>query len=168
MSKEMHHYQDSSTIAGSPEEVFSYVDDDANFSSHMNKSSWMMGGGKMETRVDEGKGQKVGSHIQMSGEVFWVTVSLDEVITEHEPPLRKTWETVGTPKLIVIGDYQMGLEVKPEDANSNLTVSIDYSLPESRKTRWIGQLFGGMYAKWCVGQMVNGTKNYFLTKNVSK
>ena len=165
MSKESRHYEDSAFVAAPAEEVFSYVDNHANFSSHMNKSSWMMGGGKMETQVDEGKGQKVGSHIQMSGEVFGIEVSLDEVITEHEPPKRKAWKTVGTPKLIVIGEYQMGLEIEPEDANSNLTVSIDYSLPDSQKTRWIGQLFGGIYAKWCVGQMVNGTKNHFETKN---
>lgn len=39
------------------------------------------GGGKMETWVDKGKGQKVGSHIKMSGKVFGINLFLDEVIT---------------------------------------------------------------------------------------
>ena len=168
MSKESNHYEQSAIISAPPAEVFSYVDDHANFSSHMNKSSWMMGGGKMETHVDVGKGKKVGSHIRMDGKVFGIEVSLDEVVTVHEPPLRKSWQTIGSPKLIVIGEYKMGLEVKPEDANSNLTVYIDYSLPESTKTRWMGQLFGGMYAKWCVGQMVNGTQNHFMNVEASE
>ena len=157
------HYEESTVINEDAKEVFGYVDNHANFSSHMNKSSWMMGGGRMDTHVDEGQGQKVGSHILMSGKVFGIEVALDEVVTIHEPPRRKTWETVGTPKLIVIGDYQMGLVIEPWHDTSNLTVSIDYSLPNSLKTRWVGQLFGGIYAKWCVGQMVNGTQNYFNT-----
>lgn len=164
----MEHYHQSLLIEASPKEVFNYVDNHANFSSHMNRSSWMMGGGSMVTKVDEGNGQKVGSHIQMTGKVFGIEVSLDEVITEHKPPQRKSWKTVGTPKLIIIGDYQMSLEIVPEEVNSSLTVSIDYSLPKSLKTRWIGQLFAGVYAKWCVTQMINGTRDHFATKNISR
>ncbi|MDQ3099714.1 MAG: SRPBCC family protein [bacterium] len=161
MSKEVRHYENNTFIAAPPEKVFDYADDHKNFSSHMNQSSWMMGGGRMETQVDEGLGQKVGSHIRMSGKVFGVEVSLDEVVIKHEPPYLKAWETVGSPKLLVIGNYQMVLEIKPENSNSNLKVSIDYEIPESPKTRWLGDLFGGVYAKWCVSQMINGVKTHF-------
>ncbi len=168
VSREIRHYEDSTTVSAPPEEVFNYVDDHANFSSHMNKSSWMMGGGKMDTQVDEGRGQKVGSHIQMNGEIFGIKLSLDEVVTVHEPPLRKVWKTVGIPKLIVISDYELGLQIKPTGDQSNLTVFINYDLPKSWRTCWLGHLFGGIYAKWCVGQMVNGTQNHFMIKNPSK
>lgn len=75
-----------------------------------------MGGGRMETMVDEGRGQKIGSHIRLSGKAFGISVALDEVVTRYEPPRFKTWETVGTPKLLVIGHYRMGIEITPRDS----------------------------------------------------
>lgn len=155
------HYEDAVTLNINPETVFAYADDHGNFSSHMNKSSWIMGGGKMETKVDEGKGQKVGSHIRINGTVFGVDLFLDEVIIEHEPPKRKAWETVGDINLLVIDHYKLGFEIEPENTNSRFRVYIDYNLPQSARTRILGYLLGGMYAKWCVNQMINGVKEHF-------
>ena len=155
------HYEESILISASPEEIFSYVDDHSRFSSHMSKSSWMMGGGKMDTHVDEGKGQKVGSHIRLNGKAFGIEIYLDEVVTKHEPPKLKVWETVGNPKLLVIGHYGMGIDIKPQDAQSRLRVYIDYDLPTTYT--WLGRLFSGAYAKWCVRKMLNDTRYEFGT-----
>ena len=119
-----------------------------------------MGGGKMDTHVDEGKGQKVGSHIRMNGKVFGINLFLDEVVTEHKPPSRKVWETVGNPKLFVIGNYQMGVEIYPQRDKSKLKVFIDYDLPTG-PSKLLGVLFGAMYAKWCVRQMWSGVIEHF-------
>lgn len=161
MDKPIRHYEENVLIATSADEVFSYVDDFNNFSSHMNKSSWMMGGGKMETKIDEGKGQKVGSHIQMTGKVFGVSLFLDEVIMIREVPFRKEWQTVGNVNLVVIDQYTLGFNIKPENNNSRLKVFIDYGLPKSFKTYLLGTLFGEMYAKWCVRQMIKGVQEHF-------
>lgn len=163
MAKEIYtkHYEDTVTVSADPETVFSYADDHRNFSSHMNKSSWMMGGGSMKTETDEGNGQRVGSHIRMNGTVFGINLSLDEVVIEHEPPHRKAWETVGDVNLLVIDQYKLGFEITPRDNASNLKVYIDYDLSKSWKTQLLGRMFGGMYAKWCVGQMANGTRKHF-------
>src|SRR3989344_7411632 len=118
------HYEDSLVVKSDPAKVFLYADDHANFSSHMNQSSWMMGGGKMETRVDEGNGQKLGSHIKMSGKVFGINLFLDEVITKHEPPFKKEWETVGKVNLLVIDNYILGFEIKPDSSGSLIRVYI--------------------------------------------
>ena len=126
----------------------------------MNNPSWMMGGGKMETQVDEGKGQKVGSHIRMGGKVFGINLYLDEVVRERVPPNRKVWQTVGNPKLLVIGNYRMGVEVTSGNSKSKLKVFIDYELPEGA-AKLLGILFGGMYAKWCVKQMLRSTVDHF-------
>ena len=160
-SKYSRHYEDTIKINVNPETVFTYADDHTNFSSHMNKSSWMMGGGMMKTEVDAGKGQKVGSHIRMGGKVFGVNLFLDEVIIEHEPPYRKVWETVGKINLLVIDHYKLGFEIKQEGSSSELKVFIDYNLPRSLATYWLGVLFGEMYAKWCVAQMINGVEERF-------
>ncbi len=162
------HYEETVEVTASPDAVFAYADDHRNFSSHMNQSSWMMGGGSMQTETDQGKGQKVGSHIRMSGTVFGLNLSLDEVIVEHEPPHRKAWETVGDVNLLVIDQYKLGFEILPSYTASNLRVSIDYDLPKSWKTQLFGRMFGGMYAKWCVGQMANGTRKHFETPQASK
>ncbi len=154
----------SVAVNANQNEVFSYADDHRNFSSHMNQSSWMMGGGSMQTEIDEGKGQRVGSHIKMGGKVMGVELALDEVITVHEPPKRKEWETVGDINLLVIDQYRLGFEISPHEANSDLRVYIDYDLPKSAKARLLGVMFGGMYAKWCVGQMANGVSNHFNKK----
>ena len=94
--------------------------------------------------------------------MFGIPLWLEEIVTERMPPLRKTWETVGDPKLLVIGRYRMGMEITPQQAGSLLRVFIDYDLPDNTLLeQWAGYLFGGYYAKWCTQQMVGDTKKYF-------
>lgn len=157
----MTHYEETVTVNAPLEEVFRYADDFANFSSHMNKSSWMMAGGKMETQVDEGKGQRVGSHIKMGGNILGFNLHLDEVVIEHKPPLHKAWETVGDLNLLVIDHYKLGFDIEPNSDGSKLKVFIDYNLPKSFASRILGYLFGNMYAKWCVHQMTLGVEEHF-------
>lgn len=158
MNKKLH-FENSVIIPASAEKVFAYADNPSNFSSHMNKSSWMMGGGSMNTHTDEKKFQELGSHLRMEGTVFGIKLFLDEVVTKHESPFRKEWQTVGDINLVVIGHYSLGFEIQPE--GHRLKVYIDYELPKSLKTLWLGKLFGGFYARWCVGQMLNGVKEHF-------
>jgi len=164
MNNVLRHYEENIIIPVAPDDVFSYADDHTNFSSHMNKSSWMMGGGKMTTHPDDRNFQKVGSHLRMSGTVFGIKLFLDEVITHHQPPYRKEWQTVGDLDIIVIGHYKLGFEIKPENSNSKLKVYIDYNLPNSFKTRLLGILFGRFYAKWCVNQMISGVGKHFKSE----
>lgn len=152
MDKFSRHYEESAFLRVSPERLFAFVDDHARFSSHMTRSSWRMGGGKMEVRIDDGRGQSVGSHIRLSGKVFGIPLFLDEVVILRDPPYRKTWETVGVPRLLIVGSYQMGLEINAENGGSRLKVFLDYELPP--KGRWLGRIFGGTYARWCVRQML--------------
>ena len=159
MNTALKHYETTTLISAPAEELFAYIDDHTRFSSHMSQSSWMMGGGHMDISVDDGRGQKVGSHIRLSGKVFGIKLFLDEVVTQHKPPHMKTWETVGIPKLVVVGSYRMGIEIKPQNTNSLLRVFIDYDLPTTNI--WLGQLFSGFYAKWCVRQMIKEAHDYF-------
>ena len=155
------HHEGVVAIPASPEGVFAFVDDQSRLSSHMSQSSWMMGGGRMSIDLDEAKGQAVGSHIQLSGRVFGIRLFLDEVITRRDPPREKTWQTVGTPRLLVIGNYRMGLQITPGRPGSRLRVFIDYDLPTGWVTYWLGRLFGGLYARWCVAQMLSAASRHF-------
>ena len=156
----MQHYDESKQIAASPSEIFALIDDHARLSSHMSKPSWMTGGGRMEVTVDEGHGQKVGSHIKLSGKAFGVDVYLDEVVTLHERPRRKAWETVGEPRLIIVGKYAMAFDIAPRGAGSILNVSIDYEVPQTL----LGRLFAASYARWCVRRMLGDAADHFAVR----
>ena len=117
----------------------------------------------METELDEGQGQRVGSRIRLAGRVFGARLSVEEIVTERNPPHRKVWETTGAPKLLVIGPYRMGFEVSPQGNGSMLRVFIEYALPERAPSRWLGRLFGRYYARWCTQRMVDDAVKHFAT-----
>jgi hypothetical protein len=148
------HAEHTAIVHASVEQVFNWLDDQTRLAQHMSRRSWKMGWGKMVVELDAGRGRAVGSHIVLRGRVFGVRLFLDEVVTEHEPPLKKSWETVGEPRLLVIGSYRMGFDMVPQGANAKLRVSIRYQLPREGVSRLLGRLFGRSYAQWCVRQMV--------------
>jgi hypothetical protein len=152
------HSEGTVTISARASDVFVFVDDHKRLTSHMNKTSWMTGGGRMSVMIDDRRFQALGSQVTMSGRAFGFRIFLDEIVTDHSPPYRKTWETVGNPRLVVIGRYGMGFDIRTSGAGCELRVWIDYDLPPQR---WWGRLFGSAYAKWCVSQMINDTRAHF-------
>ena len=154
------HREASAHVSAEPHKVFALLDDQTRLAEHMGKPSLMMGGGKMTYELDEQKGQAVGSHIRMGGSAFGWRLSLDEVVTERIPPRRKVWQTVGTPRLVVIGSYEMGFELTKAGAGSALEVWIDYDLPPRGLGRFVPAL-GDAYARWCVKQMANDAVRAF-------
>ena len=155
------HYAAEGLVRGPIDRVFAFVDDHSRLSSHMNQSSWLMGGGRMDIQFDEGRGQRTGSKIRLQGRVFGFALSLEEVITERVPPYRKSWQTIGSPRLLIIGQYRMGFELSQRNDASALRVFIDYNLPEATLERWLGLLFANFYARWCTDKMIKDTVKHF-------
>ncbi len=155
-------------VQAAPDQVFAHVDDHTRLSSHMSEPSWKMGGGRMQTELDEGRGQRVGSRIRLSGQVLGVRLSVEETVTERYPPHRKVWTTTGTPRLLVIGHYRMGFELSPQGNASMLRVFIEYAWPEALPARWLGRLFGRYYARWCTRQMVDDVVKHFAPAPVAQ
>lgn len=158
------HCESKGLVQAPMDQVFAHIDDHTRLSSHMSERSWRTGGGRMETEIDPGRGQKVGSRIRLSGRVFGVGLSVEEIVVERNPPRRKVWETTGTPKLLVIGRYRMGFELARQGEGSMLRVFIEYALPEQGIARWLGRLFGRYYAGWCTQQMVDDAVKYFESR----
>jgi hypothetical protein len=75
--------------------------------------------------------------------------------------VRKSWETVGAPRLVVIGEYRMGFTLTPVDGDTNLSVWIDYALPASGISRMLGWLFSRGYARWCTTRMLRDAQSHF-------
>ena len=141
------HEEHSEPINASAERVFNKLDDQTRLSAHMSKRSWKLGWGKMETVLDAQQGRSVGSHIVLRGRVFGIQLYLDEVVITRTPPLQKTWETVGEPRLLVIGSYRMGFNLTPDGTKAQLRVAIDYDLPTKGLPWLLGRLFGRAYAR---------------------
>ena len=120
-------YSNAVSLKASAEEVFAFADDFSKLSSHMSTSSLMMMGSSMQTSFDGGRGQVVGSHVRMTGRMLGVDLVLDEVVRVREPPYRKEWETIGHPRLLVIGDYRLGFEIASVGEYANLRVFIGYT-----------------------------------------
>jgi hypothetical protein len=99
----------------------------------------------------------------LTGRILGIKLAVEEVVIERTPPHRKVWETIGSPQLLVMGHYRMGVEVIPAGQASQLRIFIDYTLPERTPARWLGRLFGRYYARWCIRQMVDDAMQYFAS-----
>lgn len=158
------HHESSGSVKTSPEEVFQLLDSHSVLAAHMGRRSLMMGGGSMSLNVDAQGGRAVGSRLRLQGSAFGIALDVEEVVTEREPPVRKTWETMGAPRLLVIGPYRMGFEVTPGNGELHLRIFIDYALPTDGLGRWLGRLLGRRYAAWCTDNMLQSVQQYFEPK----
>lgn len=162
VAKELtHHCETTVIVKASREETFALLDDHTRLSAHMSKRSWMMAGSRMSIDMDDAQGRSIGSRIRLSGRILGLRLSVDEVVAERNPPLRKVWRTTAPPRLLIIGSYQMGFNIEPQADISRLLVFIDYALPEGLITRWLGRVVGGLYAQWCTNRMAKDAAAHF-------
>ena len=159
MSIKNRHYEDSTPAAGLPREVFDFIDNPNNLAMHMEIPSPLMGGGSVKTIIGAGEAKTIGSHIRMSGKAFGIPIFLDEAITRREPPRIKSWKTTGDINLVVIGHYEMTVKTEDFQGKSKVTGSINWQLPDRNK--WLGYMFGGLYARWCIGMMLKSVRERF-------
>ncbi len=149
------HHRSEVEVGTGADSLFALLDDHRRLAGHMEKPSLMMAGATMQVETDALKGQAVGSVIRVTGRVLGVNLVVEEVITERVPPWRKTWETRGEPRLLVIGSYRMGFTISAQGDRSRLVVSIDYQLAPSGFAHVLGLIFGPAYAAWCTRRMAN-------------
>jgi Polyketide cyclase / dehydrase and lipid transport len=147
------HHRSEVDVDADAHSLFAHLDDHRRLASHMEKPSLMMAGATMRVETDALQGQAVGSLIRVTGRVLGVNLAVEEMVIERVPPMRKTWETRGKPRLLVIGSYRMGFTISPQGARSRLVVFIDYQLPPRGFARALALLFGRAYAAWCTRRM---------------
>ena len=147
------HHRSEVDVDAQAQVLFAHLDDHRRLAGHMEKPSLMMAGATMRVETDALQGQAVGSVIRITGRVLGMKLAVDEVVSERVPPLRKTWETSGEPRLLVIGSYRMGFTITALGDRSRLVVFIDYQLPTSGFAHGLALFFGRTYAAWCTRQM---------------
>ncbi len=149
------HEERTSQIAATPEVLFDHLDNPAKFGRHMSKPSLMMLGGSMSYVLDSAGGRALGSRITMTGGALGLKLTVDEVVVRYAPPHEKAWETVGSPRLVVLRAYRMGFRIEPGLSGSSLVAFIDYSpLPG------LGWLARG-YARWCIARIIRDAEAAF-------
>ena len=107
----------------------------------------------MSIDTDAHGGRAVGSHIRLSGRMLGLTLDVECVVVKRVPNEIKEWETVGTPRLLVIGPYRMFVRISPHNDRCIVTIAIDYAMPTAAWERILAGAFGRVYARWCVRQM---------------
>jgi hypothetical protein len=152
------HYEVSVVVPAAPEVVFSDIDAPERLSSHMTRRSWMMAGSRMDIIADQDGGRKVGSRVRLEGSLLGIRLAADVRVIERAVPSAKVWQTEGEPRLLVIGRYRMGFAILSLASGSSLRIFIDYSVPERGLPRVLGRMFGAMYARWCIDQMIGDAK----------
>ena len=148
------------TLDTSVESAFDYLDDFRKLSAHMERPTGMMMGSKMRIETDWQGGRAVGSKVSMRGTIMGMVLTLEEVVTVRRPPVLKAWETINA-NLLVIGQYRLGFELRPDSGRTKAQFFIDYALPDTAPARWIGMLFGKSYARWCVARMAEDAVKAF-------
>lgn len=151
----------SGWVRSKPDALFTFLDDPRNIGAHMRKPSVMMLGGSMDYAFDDLGGKAVGSIIHIEARMLGLRLAADEQVTERAPPRVKKWSTVGNPKLLVIGGYEMGFEIEPVNGGSMLAADIRYALPQGSPARVFGRPVARFYARWCVSRIVGDATRHF-------
>ena len=157
------HHRSEVDVDADARSLFALLDDHRRLAGHMEKPSLMMAGATMRVETDALQGQAVGSVIRVTGRVLGVDLMVEEVVTDRVPPSRKTWETRGEPRLLVIGPYRMGFTISPQGNRSRLVVFIDYQLPPRGFAHWLALVCAATYAAWCTRRMANDAVAAFVS-----
>jgi hypothetical protein len=155
------HYEAQATVNAPADLLFDYLDDFERLGAHMTRSSWMMAGSTMRYEFDDGKGRRLGSRVRLLGSFLGLKLEIDERVIDREPARSKAWQTVGNPRMLILARYRMGFSLRPLSNGCRLTAFIDYSLPERGIGRLLGTLTGGVYARWCVRNVLQQASAHF-------
>lgn len=142
-------------IEASADDVFAYVDDMENVGWHMtDRSSMAMMGSRLTLELLSPHRTGVGAVYRYSGRILGFILDFSQTVTKYVPGREKVWRTIGEPRLLILGSYEMRLVVEPRSpASSRLTISIVYEL--SRAWGWwlVAVVVAGWYSRWCLRQM---------------
>jgi hypothetical protein len=155
------HYEAQTTVNAPSDLVFDYLDDFEQLGAHMTGSSWMMAGSKMSYEFDDGKGRRLGSHVRLLGSFLGLKLEIDEQVIDRVPARGKAWQTVGNPRMFILARYQMGFSLQQSPLGCRVVAFIDYTLPARGFGRLLGRAAGGLYARWCVNNVIDQAAAHF-------
>ena len=147
-------------IRASAEAVFAHVDDIRNLGWHMtSQSSMAMMGSRLRLEVLSDQPTGLGATYRYSGTVMGLSIDFSESVTKYLPSREKVWRTIGEPRLLIIGSYEMCVAVERlSPSSARLTISIAYELPRSAFWRIVGLILARPYSQWCLRRMLQDAR----------
>jgi hypothetical protein len=85
-------------------------------------------------------------------------IDFSETVVKYVKNKERIWRTIGEPKIIIIGDYEMGFRLTPSHDGTRLKIYISYDLPKPLFGKILGWLLSGWYSKWCLNNMATDAK----------
>ena len=140
------------------ERVFPFMDDLSKTGMHMSESSMMMAGSKLKLEHFSGPEKGVGAAYRWSGKMLGFELDFTVVVTKWIENFEKVWETIGTPKLIILGWYLMRLKTEPVTEGTLASLEIQYTRPDGFFYKFLSILFARWYAEWCLARMMSDSK----------
>lgn len=146
------------TVRASPEKVFTFMDDLSKTGIHMSQSSMMMMGSKLTLEQLEGPSKGVGATFHWSGKVMGMPIDITETVTKWIENKEKVWETIGSPKIIILGWYRMSLKTENVGESTLASLQIEYTKPNGWFYKILSFFFAGWYSRWCLNNMLTDTR----------
>ncbi len=146
--------------------VFQCLDNLGVTGMHMTQSSMMMMGSKLDLMFLSENHTGLGTKYRWTGKMMGMKMDFTVEVTKWIPWEEKTWETIGSPKLIIYSWYQMHLLLTKIQNGTTAQLSISYRKPDGVFYKIISFLFADWYCKWCLKNMLEDAKK-ILIKNHS-
>lgn len=154
----------TTTYPFQPEEVFNCLDNLGVTGMHMTQSSMMMMGSKLDLKFLTEHHTGLGTKYQWTGRMMGFKMDFTVEVTRWVPGEEKTWETIGTPQLIIYSWYRMHLLLTQFPGGTSAELSISYERPQGFFYRLLSFLFANWYCRWCLKNMLDDCKKTLLKK----
>jgi Polyketide cyclase / dehydrase and lipid transport len=145
--------EETTTVAVPPARVFAWLDDPRNTGWHMSRPSLAMLGGALQVERLSAMATGEGATYRSWARVLGLRIDFTTIVVRWVADREKVWRTIGDPRLIVIGHFEMRFGVDPIDGGARLTMALDYELPSRGFGRLLGRALAAPYAKWCLRRM---------------
>ena len=153
------HLDENVWIDAPPAAVFAWIDDPRNTGWHMSRPSMAMLGSVLQTEQISPNATGLGATYRSHGRVMGLPLDFTGVVSRWVPQEEKIWRSIGEPRLIVIGAFEMRLTITPESGGSRLTAGIEYTLPKSWAGRLLGRVLARPYSRWCLRRICRDAKS---------
>ena len=115
----------------------------------------------MSLAVERGSGgRSVGSLIRLAGRAFGIPLHVLAEVSNRVEGQLKEWKTIGEPRLVVFGPYQMSVRLEPAENETDVEIDLLYFPPKSRSGRLLFAAFGHWYARWCVRMIAEDLRHF--------
>ena len=144
------------------------MDEIVNTCAHMEKRLMAMMGSKLKLIQLSENATGLNSKYHWKGKTMGFKMDFTVLTTKWEKHKEKTWETIGKAKMIILDWYQIRLVITEDGENTKADLSIKYTKPRKFFFPSIGFFLAKPYAKWCLKNMLNDTKNTLRHKTINE